>query len=187
MIRLAHALQQALWHCGAESQDPVSLPLHTPPSRPRTMCCCSAQVLRAHRGGEEVNYWWSMVDLFHCLRVQLGHPYLFSLQFVEERDSCSLPFQKPVYELLSGKLWPVVCIEMVSHQPPPPLHTWPLLLYHMWCTSSTLVKVTTQSFPMHPSYHLHSPPNTVFLTSVQVNWLLVLQQWCSFGVSCALA
>ena len=36
------------------------------------------------------------------------------VQFVEERDSCSLPFQKPVYELLAGKLWPVVCIGKVS-------------------------------------------------------------------------
>jgi len=33
---------------------------------------------------------------------------------VEERDGCALPFQKPVYELFAGKLWPVVCIEKVS-------------------------------------------------------------------------
>jgi len=33
---------------------------------------------------------------------------------VEERDSCALPFQRPVYELFSGKLWPVVCIEKVG-------------------------------------------------------------------------
>lgn len=32
-------------------------------------------------------------------------------EFLAERDSCSAPFQKPVYELLSGKLWPVVCLE----------------------------------------------------------------------------
>ena len=44
-------------------------------------------------------------------------PLLFTShlsQFVEERDGCALPFQKPVYELLAGKLWPVVCIEKVS-------------------------------------------------------------------------
>lgn len=33
---------------------------------------------------------------------------------MEERDGCALPFQKPVYELFAGKLWPVVCIEKVS-------------------------------------------------------------------------
>jgi AP-5 complex subunit mu-1 len=32
-------------------------------------------------------------------------------EFLEERDSCSATFQNPVYELLSGKLWPVVCLE----------------------------------------------------------------------------
>lgn len=32
-------------------------------------------------------------------------------EFSEERDSCSRAFQKPVFELLGGRLWPVVCIE----------------------------------------------------------------------------
>ena len=34
-------------------------------------------------------------------------------QFLEERDGCSASFQKPVYELLSGQLWPIVCLEKV--------------------------------------------------------------------------
>ena len=38
---------------------------------------------------------------------------IVSPQFLRERDSCSVSYQKPVYELLSGKLWPVVCLEQV--------------------------------------------------------------------------
>eukprot|EP00731_Ephydatia_muelleri_P027795 Em0019g668a len=33
-------------------------------------------------------------------------------EFVYERDSSALNFQRPVFELLGGKLWPVVCIEL---------------------------------------------------------------------------
>ena len=52
-----------------------------------------------------MQYIW---DLFHLINA------MYLSQFVEERDSCALPFQKPVYELFAGKLWPVVCIEKVS-------------------------------------------------------------------------
>jgi AP-5 complex subunit mu-1 len=34
-----------------------------------------------------------------------------SEEFLSEKDCCSTSYTKPVYELISGKLWPVVCIE----------------------------------------------------------------------------
>ena len=40
--------------------------------------------------------------------------FFYNMQFVRERDGCAGSYQKPVYELLSGKLWPVVCLEQVS-------------------------------------------------------------------------
>lgn len=72
---------------------------------PRDIEFCEAVVLTCMPATREVN------DFFP-LSFALVLTY-FPPQFVYERDSSALNFQRPVFELLGGKLWPVVCIELV--------------------------------------------------------------------------